>query len=122
MVVLDEAQRIRIGIEDVTAVKKLRSRYAIVLTRHAAGESSRELYIIVQLVDDRRLGPAFEFLHEHRVLATKAIWSGIAICDRIRKKLAPILLRRIGPKYESASRRTDSTRFVEVDRRPAHSL
>ena len=27
-----------------------------------------ELYSIVQFVDDRQLGPAFQFLHDHRVL------------------------------------------------------
>ncbi len=69
LIVLDEAQRIK-NWESKTsrAVKKLRSRYAIVLTGTPLENKLEELYSIVQFVDDRRLGPAFQFLHDHRVL------------------------------------------------------
>ena len=69
LVVLDEAQRIK-NWESKTsrAVKKLRSRYAMVLTGTPLENKLEELYSIVQFVDDRRLGPAFQFLHDHRVL------------------------------------------------------
>ena len=66
---LDEAQRIK-NWESKTsrAVKKLRSRYAIVLTGTPLENKLEELYSIVAFVDDRRLGPAFQFLSDHRVL------------------------------------------------------
>ncbi|MBY0457176.1 MAG: DEAD/DEAH box helicase family protein, partial [Gemmataceae bacterium] len=69
VVVLDEAQRIK-NWEAKTSreVKKLRSRYAMVLTGTPLENKLEELYSIVQFVDERRFGPAFEFLHEHRVL------------------------------------------------------
>ncbi len=69
VIVLDEAQRIK-NWESKTsqAVKKLKSRYAIVLTGTPLENKLEELYSIVQFVDDRRLGPAFQFLHDHRVL------------------------------------------------------
>ena len=68
LIVLDEAQRIK-NWESKTskAVKKLRSRYAVVLTGTPLENKLEELYSIVQFVDDRRLGPAFQFLHDHRV-------------------------------------------------------
>lgn len=116
VVVLDEAQRIK-NWESKTsrAVKKLRSRYAIVLTGTPLENRLEELYSIVQFVDDRRLGPAFEFLHEHRVLDEKGNLVGYRHLDRIREKLAPILLRRTRAEVLSQlPERTDSTRFVEL--------
>src|SRR5919202_1728925 len=67
VVVLDEAQRIK-NWESKTsrAVKRLRSRYALVLTGTPLENKLEELYSIVAFVDDRRLGPAFQFLHDHR--------------------------------------------------------
>lgn len=116
VVVLDEAQRIK-NWESKTskAVKKLRSRYAMVLTGTPLENRLEELYSIVQFVDDRRLGPAFEFLHEHRVLDEKGNLIGYRHLDRIREKLAPILLRRTRAEVlGQLPERTDSTRFVEL--------
>jgi superfamily II DNA or RNA helicase len=116
VVVLDEAQRIK-NWESKTsrAVKKLRSRYAVVLTGTPLENRLEELYSIVQFVDDRRLGPAFEFLHEHRVLDAKGNLVGYRHLDRIREKLAPILLRRTRSEVlGQLPERTDSTRFVEL--------
>src|SRR5207247_6594375 len=95
LIVLDEAQRIK-NWESKTsrAVKKLRSRYAVVLTGTPLENKLEELYSIVQFVDDRRLGPAFQFLHEHRVIDESGKLLGYRHLDRIREKLAPILLRR----------------------------
>jgi len=123
VVVLDEAQRIK-NWESKTsrAVKKLRSRYAMVLTGTPLENKLEELYSIVQFVDDRRLGPAFEFLHEHRVLDDKGNLTGYRNLDRIRERLAPILLRRTRAEVlGQLPERTDSTRYVELtneQRRP----
>src|SRR5205823_14237802 len=64
VVVLDEAQRIK-NWEAKTSkeVKKLRSRYAVVLTGTPLENKLEELYSIVQFVDERRFGPAFQFLY-----------------------------------------------------------
>src|SRR5436305_77693 len=69
LIVLDEAQRIK-NWESKTskAVKRLRSHYAVVLTGTPLENKIEELYSIVQFVDDRRLGPAFQFLSDHRVI------------------------------------------------------
>ena len=116
VVVLDEAQRIK-NWESKTsrAVKKLRSRYAIVLTGTPLENKLEELYSIVQFVDDRRLGPAFEFLHEHRVLDAKGNLTGYRNLDKIRDRLAPILLRRTRAEVlGQLPERTDSNRYVEL--------
>jgi superfamily II DNA or RNA helicase len=116
VVVLDEAQRIK-NWESKTsrAVKKLQSRYAIVLTGTPLENRLEELYSIVQFVDDRRLGPAFEFLHEHRVLDAKGNLVGYRNLDKIRERLAPILLRRTRAEVlGQLPERTDSTRYVEL--------
>src|SRR5215213_7429530 len=116
LVVLDEAQRIK-NWESKTsrAVKKLQSRYAIVLTGTPLENRLEELYSIVQFVDDRRFGPAFQFLHEHRVLDDEGNLKGYRNLDKIREKLAPIFLRRTrGEVLTQLPDRTDNTLFVEL--------
>ena len=116
VVVLDEAQRIK-NWESKTsrAVKKLISPYAMVLTGTPLENKLEELYSIVQFVDDRRLGPAFEFLHEHRALDEKGNLVGYQHLERIRERLAPILLRRTRSEVlTQLPARTDSTIFVEL--------
>jgi SNF2 family DNA or RNA helicase len=116
LIVLDEAQRIKNWESKISrAVKKLRSRYAIVLTGTPLENKLEELYSIVQFVDDRRLGPAFQFLHDHRVIDETGKLVGYRNLDRIREKLEPILLRRTRQEVLSQlPARTDSTVFVEL--------
>jgi SNF2 family DNA or RNA helicase len=74
-----------------------------------------ELYSIVQFVDDRRLGPAFQFLHDHRVIDERGKLVGYRNLARVREKLQPILLRRTRQEVLSQlPARTDSTVFVEL--------
>jgi superfamily II DNA or RNA helicase len=95
LIVLDEAQRIKNWESKTTrAIKRLRSRYAIVLTGTPLENKLEELYSIVQFVDDRRLGPAFQFLHDHRLLDDEGNFRGYGNLPQLREKLAPILLRR----------------------------
>jgi len=116
VIVLDEAQRIKNWEAKTTrAVKRLRSRYAVVLTGTPLENKLEELYSIVQFVDDRRLGPAFQFLHDHRVLDENGKLLGYRNLDKIRDKLAPILLRRTRAEVLSQlPARTDTTVYVEM--------
>jgi SNF2 family DNA or RNA helicase len=123
LIVLDEAQRIKNWESKISrAVKKLRSRYAIVLTGTPLENKLEELYSIVQFVDDRRLGPAFQFLHEHRSIDEQGRLKGYRHLDIIREKLAPILLRRTRSEVlHQLPERTDNTIYVELapeQRRP----
>ncbi len=116
LIVLDEAQRIKNWEAKTTrAVKRLRSRYAAVLTGTPLENKLEELYSIVQFVDDRRLGPAFQFLHDHRLLDADGKLIGYRNLDKIREKLAPILLRRTRAEVLSQlPARTDTTVYVEM--------
>ncbi len=116
LIVLDEAQRIK-NWESKTsrAVKRLRSRYAVVLTGTPLENKLEELYSIVQFVDDRRLGPAFQFLHDHRLVDAEGKILGYRNLDKIREKLEPILLRRTRAEVLSQlPARTDTTVYVEL--------
>jgi superfamily II DNA or RNA helicase len=116
LIVLDEAQRIKNWEAKTTrAVKRLRSRYAVVLTGTPLENKLEELYSIVQFVDDRRLGPAFQFLHDHRLLDADGKLIGYRNLDNVREKLAPILLRRTREEVLSQlPARTDTTVYVEM--------
>jgi SNF2 family DNA or RNA helicase len=116
LIVLDEAQRIKNWESKISrAVKKLRSRYALVLTGTPLENKLEELYSIVQFVDDRRLGPAFQFLHDHRVLDEQGNLQGYRNLDKIREKLEPILLRRTRKEVlGQLPARTDTTIYVEM--------
>ncbi len=116
VVVLDEAQRIK-NWESKTskAVKKLASRYAMVLTGTPLENKLEELYSIVQFIDERRFGPAFQFLQDHRVLDERGNLVGYRNLDSIRQKLEPIFLRRTRAEVlTQLPARTDSTVFVEL--------
>jgi SNF2 family DNA or RNA helicase len=116
LVALDEAQRIK-NWESKTsrAVKRLRSRYAVVLTGTPLENKLEELYSIVQFVDDRRLGPAFQFLHDHRVIDDTGKILGYRNLDAIREKLAPILMRRTRAEVlNQLPARTDTRVYVEM--------
>jgi SNF2 family DNA or RNA helicase len=68
LIILDEAQRIRNwATATARTIKQLKSRYAFVLTGTPLENKLEELFSVVEFVDGRRLGPAFRFLHEHRV-------------------------------------------------------
>ena len=95
LIILDEAQRIR-NWTTATArsIKQLKSRYAFVLTGTPLENKLEELFSVVEFVDGRRLGPAFRFLHEHRVEDEKGHLQGYRGLDRIHDQMTPILLRR----------------------------
>ena len=95
LIILDEAQRIRNwATATARTIKQLKSRYAFVLTGTPLENKLEELYSVVEFVDGRRLGPAFRFLHEHRIEDEKGKLLGYRGLDRIHQKLEPILLRR----------------------------
>lgn len=116
VVVLDEAQRIK-NWESKTSkeVKKLVSRYAMVLTGTPLENKLEELYSIVQFVDERRFGPAFQFLHDHRVLDAAGNLVGYRNLDKIRRQLDAIFLRRTRAEVlGQLPPRTDNTVYVEL--------
>lgn len=95
LIILDEAQRIRNwATATARTIKQLKSPYALVLTGTPLENKLEELFSVVEFVDGRRLGPAFRFLDEHRVVDEKGRLTGYRGLDRIHEQLSPILLRR----------------------------
>ncbi len=99
LIILDEAQRIR-NWTTATArtIKQLKSRYAFVLTGTPLENKLEELFSVVEFVDGRRLGPAFRFLHEHKMEDDEGHLLGYKGLDQIKSQMAPILLRRTRPE------------------------
>jgi superfamily II DNA or RNA helicase len=95
LIILDEGQRIK-NWEAKTArvIKGLVSPYALVLSGTPLENRLEELYSVVQFVDGRRLGPAFQFYHRHRVVSEEGRLLGYRNLDDLRRRLRPVLLRR----------------------------
>src|SRR5207253_7400086 len=114
LIILDEAQRIRNwATATAKTVKQLKSRYAFVLTGTPLENKLEELFSVVEFIDGRRLGPAFRFLHEHRMEDEKGHLLGYRGLDRIHSQLAPILLRRTRQEgLKDLPKRTDQSLHV----------
>jgi len=95
MIILDEAQRIKNWkTRRAQSVKKLESKYAIVLTGTPLENRLEELHSIVEFVDRFRLGPMFRFLAEHQHVDDVGKVIGYHNLSKIAKSLEPILVRR----------------------------
>jgi superfamily II DNA or RNA helicase len=95
MVILDEAQRIKNWkTRRAQSVKKLDSRYALVLTGTPLENRLEELHSIVEFVDRFHLGPMFRFLAEHQHVDEIGRVVGYHNLSKIAKSLESILLRR----------------------------
>jgi superfamily II DNA or RNA helicase len=95
VIILDEAQRIKNWkTRTAKSVKKLESKYTIVLTGTPLENRLEELHSIVEFVDRFRLGPMFNFLAQHQHVDEHGKVIGYRDLSKISKTLEPILLRR----------------------------
>jgi SNF2 family DNA or RNA helicase len=95
LVVLDEAQRIKNWRAKTTqAIKDLPSRFAFVLTGTPLENRLEELYSIVEFLDDKLLGPPWQFLAQHVIKDDFGGIIGYKDLEGVRRAIAPILLRR----------------------------
>jgi SNF2 family DNA or RNA helicase len=72
----------------------LKSPFALALSGTPLENRLEELFSVVEFIDDRRLGPAFQFYNRHRVTDQKGKLLGYKNLNVLREKLKPILLRR----------------------------
>ncbi len=95
LIILDEGQRIK-NWESKTSrlVKSLRSQFALVLSGTPMENRLEELYTVASFVDASRLGPAYRFFSQHRVVDDRGRVEGYRKLDVLRETLKPILLRR----------------------------
>jgi len=95
MIILDEAQRIKNWkTRRAQSVKKLDSKYALVLTGTPLENRLEELHSIVEFVDRFHLGPMFRFLAEHQHVDEVGRVVGYRNLSKIAKSLESILVRR----------------------------
>ncbi|MSU50618.1 MAG: hypothetical protein EXS37_16280 [Opitutus sp.] len=116
IVVLDEAQRIKNwSTRTAQAVKRLRSRYAFVLTGTPIENRIDELRSIVDFLDPALLGPLFRFNRDYFTFDENGRPEGYQNLHLLRERVRPILLRRRKAEVETElPDRTDRNLFVPL--------
>lgn len=95
LLVLDEAQRLKNWRTRTAAVVKgLRTRFAFVLTGTPLENRLDDLYSLMQVVDPHVFGPLWRFNEEFTRLDPSGRPVGYRNLDRLRARIAPVLLRR----------------------------
>ena len=117
LVILDEAQRIKNWRAKTSqALKDLPRPFAFVLTGTPLENRLEELYSIVEFLDDRLLGPPWQFMARHII---KDEWGGIIgyrDLEGVRRAIAPILLRRRkADVLKQLPERIDNDFWLELD-------
>lgn len=123
MIILDEAQRIKNWrTKTADAVKRLRSRYAFVLTGTPIENRLDELYSVFQFIDPGVLGPLWRFNQRYFELEQRNSGSykvlGYKNMAELRRRIAPHVLRRTRDQVlNDLPPRTDNNYFVEMTSR-----
>jgi len=95
VLVLDEAQRIKNWrTRTADLVKRLRTRFAYVLTGTPLENRLEDLYSLMQVVDPRILGPLWRFHADFHVLDDRGHVLGYRNLGELRRRLSSVLLRR----------------------------
>lgn len=95
IVILDEAQRIKNWqTKTARAVKSLAAPYAFVLTGTPLENRIDEVYSIVQYLDPGLLGPLFRFNRDFYQLDERGRPVDYKNLDDLKRRLAPVMLRR----------------------------
>ncbi len=117
VVVLDEAQRIKNwGTKTAQAVKRLRSRYAFVLTGTPIENRIDELHSLMDFLNPAALGPLFRFNREFYELDEKGRPCGLRNLDVLHQRIKPFMLRRRKAEVETElPERTDHNYFVPLN-------
>ena len=96
LVILDEAQRIK-NWQTATAknIKKIQTKYAVVLTGTPVENKLEELYSVLQMVNPFKLGALFRFLNQHQITdeATGKV-TGYKDLNKIGELLKDSMIRR----------------------------
>jgi hypothetical protein len=118
-VMLDEAQRIKNwNTKTAQAVKRLRSRYAFVLTGTPIENRIDELHSLMDFLNPSVLGPLFRFNRDFYQLDDRGRPAGYRNLDLLHQRIRPFMLRRRKAEVETElPERTDRNHFV-----PLHQL
>ncbi|MDD2708601.1 MAG: DEAD/DEAH box helicase [Verrucomicrobiae bacterium] len=95
VIILDEAQRIKNWTtKTAQAIKRLKSRYAFVLTGTPIENRIDELHSIMGFLNPAVLGPLFRFNREYYDLDERGHAQGFKNLDRLHDQIRPFMLRR----------------------------
>ena len=116
IVVLDEAQRIKNwGTKTAQAIKRLRSRYAFVLTGTPIENRIDELHSLMDFLNPSVLGPLFRFNRDFYEFDERGRPVGYRNLDVLHSRIKPYLLRRRKAEVETElPERTDRNYFVRM--------
>ncbi|HEY3916098.1 MAG TPA: DEAD/DEAH box helicase [Verrucomicrobiae bacterium] len=116
VVVLDEAQRIKNwSTKTAQAVKRLRSRYAFVLTGTPIENRIDELHSLMDFLNPAVLGPLFRFNRVFYELDERGRPVGCRNLDVLHDRIKPFMLRRRKAEVETElPERTDRNHFVQL--------
>lgn len=116
LVILDEAQRIKNWNAKTTqAIKRLRSRYAFVLTGTPIENRIDEMHSLMDFVDPRVLGALFRFNRDYYVFGENGRPTGYRNLQQLHEKIAPYMLRRRKTEVETElPERTERNHFVKL--------
>jgi len=116
IVVLDEAQRIKNwNTKTAQAIKRLKSRYAFVLTGTPIENRIDELYSIIDFLNPEVLGPLFRFNREFYQFDDRGRPAEFSNLGKLRDRVAPLMLRRRKAQVETElPERTDRQYLVPL--------
>lgn len=116
VVILDEAQRIKNwNTKTAQAVKRLKSRYAFVLTGTPIENRIDDLHSIMSFLDPAILGPLFRFNRDFYELDDRGHPIGYRNLDALHARIKPYLLRRRKTDVETElPTRTQRNHFVRL--------
>jgi superfamily II DNA or RNA helicase len=116
VVVLDEAQRIKNwNTQTAQAIKRLKSRYAFILTGTPIENRIDELYSLMDFLEPRALGPLFRFNRDFYQFDDRGRPAGYRDLGRLHERIAPYMLRRRKSDVETElPDRTDRQHFVKL--------
>ena len=116
IVILDEAQRIKNwNTKTAQAIKRLKSRYAFVLTGTPIENRIDELYSIIDFLNPEVLGPLFRFNREFYQFDERGRPAEFSNLAKLRDRVAPLMLRRRKAQVETElPERTDRQYLVPL--------
>jgi superfamily II DNA or RNA helicase len=116
IVVLDEAQRIKNWSTKTTqSIKRLRSRYAFVLTGTPIENRIDELHSLMDFLNPALLGPLFRFNRDFYQFDERGRPCGYQNLDQLHARIKPYMLRRRKADVETElPDRTHRNHFVQL--------
>ncbi|MEO6845528.1 MAG: SNF2-related protein, partial [Ginsengibacter sp.] len=116
LIILDEAQRIKNWQTKISrSIKKLQSKYALVLTGTPLENKITELYSLVQFIDPLHLGSLYNFISTYEQTDETGKVIGYQNLHEVKDRLKHILLRRTKKEVlKQLPSRTDKNLFVSI--------